>query len=278
MKKPKKPKERITVGITCAHPHVESKVFRQILNECLGLLESISAKAKPEKLPPVKWLVVKASMQSPLSLEVEPSALRGNALSGFAIKGIGKLNESPVVPKHYSEVSLRHAQRISEMMTNGIKAVSFSSPSYGTAEVTRDLADNVFEIDPDTLSQDNVVEDAIYKVGKHQAWTTLVGRLEDLLTHKRNHFRLFEAIAPNRPIKCFFDESKLDRIKDALPKRVAVYGLVSYSDEGAPDSIEVETLKVLEAKSGTRKIEDFPVDLCPGESSLSFVRRLRDAE
>lgn len=55
------------------------------------------------------------------------------------------------------------------------------------------------------------------------------GMLEQITTHgKRSNFTLYTAYS-GETVKCFFEESSLNRVRDALDRYVTVYGLLTYA-------------------------------------------------
>ncbi len=59
-----------------------------------------------------------------------------------------------------------------------------------------------------------------------------------------------------RAIKCSFDENMLPSILAAFSKRVSVFGIVKYEQEGKPKSIEIKNLEVFPDQEKLPKAKD----------------------
>ena len=73
---------------------------------------------------------------------------------------------------------------------------------------------------------------------------SLEGTLEAVTIHDTVAFSIYEAIT-NRRVECKCDRETLDSATQYSGKRVSVSGLVSYNEQGAATSIEVDEVRAL---------------------------------
>ena len=91
---------------------------------------------------------------------------------------------------------------------------------------------------------------------------SVAGKLEAITVHHALEFRVWSE-ATGKPVTCRFDETMLDKVKDALRHQAIVRGLVKWNALGHPISVAVEDIERTETDKEPRidetsgLVEDF---------------------
>ncbi|QDT77943.1 hypothetical protein Mal35_13720 [Gimesia maris] len=112
-----------------------------------------------------------------------------------------------------------------------------------------------------------------------KSYGSVSGRLEEISIHRNPRFVLYPLPDEDREkVKCTFEESDLDDVKNCLNHKVRVHGKKSYSlNKSFPISVEVTSFEVLEPDEklpSLLNIKEF--DKGEDEDSLETIRKLRD--
>ena len=67
---------------------------------------------------------------------------------------------------------------------------------------------------------------------------------------KKSEFYVYDPLTDGR-IRCLFDDDMLDRVREALTKRVQVGGMTTFAVDSQPQVIRVKTLRVIRVREGT---------------------------
>jgi len=170
------------------------------------------------------------------------------------------------------------------VLNDGIKKVAFYTPKSEPVVPSRKVLDHVtaiLEAQAVEEETDNVVELRAHSYARKAEQATISGTLETVTVHgKKPKFVIYDPLTNSR-IDCFISQEELlEEAKAALkpvPSHVSVTGTATYSKQGYPTSIVVETLKKLRSRNELPSFKDleginFSGDLDPTE----YVRRLRN--
>jgi hypothetical protein len=105
------------------------------------------------------------------------------------------------------------------------------------------------------------------------------GKLGLIAIHKKPRFRIYEVVT-HKAVTCDFDEKRwLDRVKEALGRRVIAYGIVYYNIKGEPLRVELDNLRVMPDRSDLPQIDDIG-GMDPGFtgelSTTEYIKSIRD--
>jgi hypothetical protein len=131
--------------------------------------------------------------------------------------------------------------------------------------------------DPVTLNQSVVLETTQVVTRPHRELSTLDGKL-DLISVRSNPRFVVEEHGTGRRVPCSFPDVWIERVKDALGKRVIVEGLIRYKWNGVPTSvshIRSLTVRPPPALDLESLVGSLP-DLIGGEDPGDYVRSMRE--
>jgi hypothetical protein len=204
------------------------------------LLREVSHEMLPDA--PVRWLVERISMSSPLQLAVRPAASRRvvspktlNSLTETIFGGLETVQASPKRPPHFNDIALERAKSLAGTAAQG-RHVRFgrkrgrgSHQRLVEVEVTSQFVANV----------DLILGDTISAIG------TIEGRLEAFNMHgDRRYFIVYDDLTGAR-IQCDFGTRiSVREIGEAAHRRVAVHGEIVYRHSGVIVRVKAQSLDV----------------------------------
>ncbi len=108
--------------------------------------------------------------------------------------------------------------------------------------------------------------------------TSLTGTLEQVTVEGEKHrFRIRE-FSTGRNVQCDFPLNMLNDVKNALPHRVRVNGIVNCQAADEVDSVEAEDFTVLSEERDVPLTELQPLNITDGRDAAELIARLRDDE
>lgn len=200
-----------------------SSTFAQLINE-VG--EAYTGATKP-----VRWLVEvkKGSVRLPLraepaSDEVGPSKVR--EIPSLISGGIAQLEREAVRPAYFTDKALG---QVKALANGGLPLAVLNG--IGRVTVTQQAAVNVDKL-----------------LGKPlESFGTVEGRLEELTIHAAPEFSIWQA--DGLKVRCLFGQRlALPEVLAAVGKKVAARGIVKARPNGEAIAVEVEALRVLDAR------------------------------
>jgi hypothetical protein len=238
----------------------------------LAVLGHIDAKNSEDGKSGIRWHVVKATTNTPLTLTLEahvPAKRRDNskAVVKSYIHGMRKLESGKGVPSDFGDDTLKEARALFGILDRGVSRMEFTAPGEE-------------KIVPTLRSAALIDEFFGRRAAYHLADTTIDGSLETVTIHGGEAFDVFDQLTGTR-VRCVLPEGKLNEAVGAMGKRVAVSGRAKFSDKGRAISIEVDSIRVLRGRKDLPAASEFEgegrLDITGGIDSVEFVRRLRDA-
>ncbi len=182
----------------------------------------------------IRWILETVSKASPARLAIAPhrtpgSDLRDDDLDSLARgfdSGVRALALQAVRPPHFTDAVLEHVRKMGSM--TGVDAVRIGS--QGRVDLTSQIVANI----------DALLAPAVTTLG------TVEGRLESVNLHDgRRVFSIYDLLTGDR-IGCKFGRRvEIDDVREALDRRVAVYGEILQSSSGKITSVNASTIDVL---------------------------------
>lgn len=222
---------RLRLHVEGPHGAVPFKVFVDVLNRSRLILAELDRAISHTRSGRLDWRIVDLGIASADAVieawapqqEAElPQYVCANFIDGLnAIEG----DEGGVFPAYFSEQSLKRVKAISKAVNHdGEGATGFQA------------------VDVDRNSEAHITPRAQQHVTqllapRFTALGSIRGTLEVISVHRKQTFHVYEA-RTKRAVRCDFDPTKLDAVKDALGKRVAVGGTLHRNVKG--DAIRVE--------------------------------------
>lgn len=259
---------KLTIQIDGKADGVDVGTFAEVLNKTLHILRSIDCAMTEERTPAMLWHVSNASMRSPLSITItgSPRAKRDlvDVVRPF-MDGLRAIDKTSCRPEHFSDSTLEAAKSLVAVLNNGVAALSYSS-GRTRVQPTQHVAAHVDTVLGKT-GRFYEVEDA-----------QLEGRLEQLTVHGPPTFGIYDPIS-GTPVRCQFDEDRIDEAIALIRARVRVTGMVRYNKKHVAVSVRVTNFVRLREQSELPQLSDLHkagVNITGGQDSVAFVRDMRD--
>lgn len=258
----------LTIRIGAEHGNVTVSSLLHVLKDTLVILRDIDSRISQSGHATLRWEVINASLNSPLTLTITGTPVADEAynpnVASTYVDGVRRLERGAETPPHFSVKSIQMAKRLIGNGQNGSAPLVIATPGRDPVEPTPQLAKNV---------------EVILKRTFYTAETTLEGRLEALDLHGKLTFAIYDTLTGHET-KCYFDKGMLEQIISALLHRVAVAGVARYNRRtGLPVSIRATSLRKLRSSEGPPQLKGADkIDITGGIDSAKYIRSIRDAE
>jgi hypothetical protein len=242
----------------------------RVLADTLAILRELDVRLSSGGKKTLRWEVVAASMNSPLTLTIEGKPLatkreqHNTNVADKYIVGFKQIKSGVKPPAYFSPQVIQKAKELAKAETGGAGNIVYSGAGSETVEVTPDFADKAQSILDRT----------------HEfTHTTLEGRLETLDLHEKCAFGIYNTLTKDF-ITCNFDESMLPDVIAAVRRKVAVTGRAKLNRRtGKPVSIRVDAMRVFRSKDQLPKFNPGEyINITGDMDPTEYIRRARDAE
>ena len=188
---------------------------------------------------PISWTLQRIEVGS-LSIDMEGLPSGHTAASDFVdrfcldlLQDIHAINEHPIEQlEQQFALDVRPLRAIRRLGTLAVNQKGTFLVEYGDGSV---------HIGGDTVEKVNTLLEA-----RFVDWGSLEGSLETISIHRTPYFRLY-ASGGQGGVECRFQQELLPETRDALGKRVMVWGMLHRSNVGSIERIDVKQMEVLEA-------------------------------
>ncbi|WP_016952290.1 hypothetical protein [Anabaena sp. PCC 7108] len=217
--------------------------FRKAQEELANILHEVDQNLGEKKRPSVNWVVSSVTSGS-VHLTIEGVATDRVAMATIAEvvttveKGIATLEEYPKRPPFFSDRALASAKCLASLIGEDILTIQVGSNST-RVNLTQHLVANVDEI----------------ITAHYKSFGSVEGVLKAIDLSRKPLFRIYDLLT-GKGVKCHFIPERIDFIKDALGKRVSVYGLIRSREDGQKVSVEVEDMEVFPIETQLPSIKD----------------------
>lgn len=207
--------------------------FQSALDAFLTLVRELTRQINENRLPHDSWRLTVQEGSQIIAMTPDRSKLSEpvrTALYGALFDGLDSLEREAKQPKYFTERALECARELS-LVAHGPKdqgvPIRILSPQRARA-VTRATWINVSEI----------------LDWKYEDVGTVEGTLEVVSAHNGYEFRIYEPLWL-RAVRCHFREECLQDALTNFKKRVEVQGLIRYTKDGFPVSVNVVSIASL---------------------------------
>ncbi|HEX7121858.1 MAG TPA: hypothetical protein VF178_05750 [Gemmatimonadaceae bacterium] len=230
------------------------------------LLREIDAAVSGDPHGSVAWQIVSLSMSSPARIGYQALPRRRGADYSERVKrevvdGLALLSRGPERHPSYSDRALERTEQLARL------------------RVTRQLADlrvarNGTEAAVGVTTLANIEK---LRGPSYESLGSVVGRLDTIAVHDNWEFRIWSELT-DRPVTCRFPPSMLERVKDALRKRVLVYGQIKWNGLGHPVLVTVDDFGPANTvrEPTIEDVSGLIENLTDGESLRDHLDHLRD--
>lgn len=183
------------------------------------------------------------------------------------VSGLEEIEHGAKRPTHFSDEALHSAKQLVETLGNGVSRIMVTGTVGSKRKqvlVTQRIAASVNDL-----------------IGiQHLSMGSVEGTLEMISVHGGAFFNVYEFLHGKR-VRCDFPKEMLESVKDALGKRVLVYGEIRSSARGQPLSVKAQRLRIFKEPSELPRVDDLvglDRDFTGGVQSGDYPRRLWGAE
>lgn len=228
-------------------PYFPFEKFHKALEHFLTILTEIERGISSTKGPGIEWSITEVRSAS-LHLTAEANLTSDDVeltrptdvIFAFA-RGMETIQERPVRPRMFSDKALRSAKAFSEMLDpENFAEIEFSADKW-RIQITRSIAANV----------DELIEDY------HKSYGSIEGTLVSIsiATATKQSFGIRDVL-DDRVIRCYFPDHLFETARNALGKRVYVFGVIRQRTHGHKINIQITELKVLPDQSELPSLND----------------------
>ena len=223
---------KLTININ--GPYFPLKKFQQILDSFSTVLSEIDKEISETGNVGVEWSISEVR-QGSIYLTAEVSIIKEDVeldrpqeiIKAFQ-SGLEVIKEHPIRPKYFNDISLKKAKIFSELIDpNDFAEIGFSTKIW-RFNVTKNIAVNI---------------DEIIKTF-HQYYGAIEGKLVSISIRKGQRIGI-RSMVENKTITCFFPDELFETARNALGKRVYVFGLIQQHLHGEKINIQVQEIKLL---------------------------------
>jgi hypothetical protein len=197
-----------------------------------NILHEIDKSVSGRKRSSIAWIVTDARSGS-YSVTVEGLASNTQVTDRDIAKniedlknGLSLLRQEAIRPPYFSDTLLKSAKALATL-SKPDSSVDLVSEAFGEVSLSRELALNIEKI-----------IGAIYK-----SYGSVEGILNVIDLREQPIFKITDPIT-FETIECSFSREDLDTAKEALEKRVYVYGLISSREDGTRVKISVDEIEI----------------------------------
>jgi hypothetical protein len=186
----------------------------------------------------------------------------GPDVAAAFVAGLEQVDREGMSPPYLSEVGMQRMRQLVRLVgregASGFVVTHLSQ----TVEITARAAANI---------------DQLIRV-QQRSIASIEGKLETISVHGRPRFIVYHGLT-KKAVTCKFEPERwLERVKDALGRRVNVAGIVHYNVKGEPLRVEIEDIRLLRQREelpATAEISGSDRDFTGGLSSEEFMRSIR---
>ncbi|MDJ0658889.1 MAG: hypothetical protein QNJ42_05300 [Crocosphaera sp.] len=243
---------QLTININ--GPDFPFKKFQQVLDSFSTVLSEIDKEISDTGKEGVEWSISEVR-QGSICLTVEASIVKEDVeidrpqeiIKAFQ-SGLDVIKDNPIRPKYFNDISLKKARVFSELIDpNDFAEIGFS-PQDWRFNVTKNLSVNIDEI--------------IKRF--HQYYGAIEGKLVSISIAGRHKIGIRGQIE-NKIIPCFLPDELLETARNALGKRVYVFGLIREYLHGEKINIQVQEIKLLPEPSDSLSVANI-LNMMRGEN------------
>jgi hypothetical protein len=227
-------RDNATLTLRIEGPYFPLVKFRKALDSFMDLLTEIDKETSNNGGITIEWAIesIKSgsiyitAVANPVSEEIHQQ--RPVQVVEILAQGIDQLQEAPVVPSGFSEAALKHAKMFGDLINpDDFAEIQFNSNGWAKNIAPR-IAGNIDEITKTTQKYYGSIE----------------GILVSISVAGRQTLGIRNSIE-GKTIRCYFKDDLFETAKEALGRRVYVFGLIRQRVHGPKINIQVDELRIL---------------------------------
>ena len=220
--------------------------FLTVIDSSFETLKDLDSAISRQPQGSLDWVIERVSANS-IGIEIEskardPKIDYGTRVAEVYFDGIETIRSEGITPPYFSDNCLKLVEKVAKVLRgDGASALEVLDPIRGKST----------EFDAQILTTTSQLMGYSYK-----SFGSVEGTLEMISIHKPARFNVYHSISL-LAVRCNLREEDIERVRDALGRRVVVSGLVSYNVKDEPKSIMVEELEVIPREDELPTIEEF---------------------
>ncbi len=255
----------IRFKIECAIGNVTLGAFINSLRYWQSILADVDTAVSGIANGSIDWVVTDLGTGSLCATMEARNKLEGRdyapEVAHLSVSGIGLIEREGTIPPFMSEKCLGEVKKLLKTIgSNGVAGFQIAYQSE-KEDITARASANI----------DLLLPPRYTTIG------SIVGRIETISIHNTAKFVVYHDYT-NKAVTCSFPEDWMDRVKDALGKRVDVAGKVHWNAKDEPVRVEGEDLRILKLKTELPSI----LTLAGSEPEITgeftteeYIRRMR---
>jgi len=224
---------------------VSADALRELLDRTLAFLSD-----EPGGSDGVTWRVTHVTMNSPLAMTVERMAPAGapeptERPAERLVRVFAALAKGDAPTSDYTPMQIRRVAAIAQVAQPGRKVV-FKAGRGKAIRVQADWGKGLKE-----WMRQKVAGEALPE--QHYS---VAGRLEGVDVHgRKSEFYVYDPLTDQK-MRCLFDDSMLETVKESLTERVEVSGLTVFNQNDEPVRMKVDSLRVISSRPFLSRLKD----------------------
>jgi len=220
--------------------------FLAVIDSSVEILKDLDSAISRQPQGSLDWVIERVFSDS-IGIEIESKARDpkidcGTRLAEVYSDGIEIIRDEGITPPYFSDNCLRLVGKMAKVLRgDGARALVVLDPIRGKS----------IEFDAQIATTTNQLMGYSY-----QSFGSVEGTLEMISIHKPARFNVYHSISLHA-IRCNLREEDVEKVRDALGRRVIVSGLVSYNAKDEPKNVMVEELEVLRREDELPTIDEF---------------------
>lgn len=220
--------------------------FVTVINNSLDILKDLDSVISRQPRGSLDWIIERVSADS-IGIEIEskardPKIDYGRKVAEVYSDGMEIIRSEGITPPYFSDYCLRRVWEVAKVLRgDGANAL----------EIRDLIRHKSTEFDAQIATTASQLMGYSYK-----SFGSVEGTIEMISIHKPARFNVYHSISLHA-VRCNLREEDIERVRDALGRRVVVSGLVSYNTKDEPKSIMVEELEVIPTEDELPTIDEF---------------------
>ena len=249
---------------------ISLSTFITVIGSSFGILNDLDTAISRQPLGSLDWIIENAYGGS-VAIEIkskarDPEIDYGEKVAETYADGLEIINTQGITPPYFSDNCLRLLGKVAKVLSsNGADALEvydrtrekYTEFDSGIGKTTNQLIRNSYE-----------------------SFGSVEGTLEMISIHKPARFNVYHSVSL-RAVRCNLREEDIEKVKDALGRRVVVTGLVSYNAKDEPKSIIVEEIEIIPKEEELPTIDEFigsDPNFTGKMTTEEYIRSIRSGE
>lgn len=226
--------ENAALTISIEGPYFPLAKFRKALDSFIDLLTEVDKETSESGILTIEWAISSirsgsihiTAVANPVDENLHRT--RPAEVIKTVSQGLDQLQEAPIIPDGFSESALKYSKTFGAILDpNNFAEIRFKSKSWSKSIAPR-LAGNIDEITRTT----------------QKFYGSIEGILVSISVAGKQSLGIRNSIE-GKTITCYFKDELFESAKEALGRRVYVFGLIRQRVHGAKINIQVDELRIL---------------------------------